>query len=389
MTSDEHAALFTAEARRAGFHRVGFAPVGPWERHAIYRRWLDEGKHGEMDYLATDAAPRRDPALLLDQARTVVTVALSYAWPDPPVTDGEPRAFIARYARGADYHMVMKARLNRLAAAVEERLLRPIAWRSCVDTAPLLEREAAHRGGIGFLAKNTMIIAPGLGSYVMLGELLVDVECAPSGEATPKCGQCRACLDACPTGAFTGPYSLDARRCISYLTIEARGPIPRALRPLIGNMVFGCDRCQEVCPFNAGHAPPRAPEEARDFPLAPLPELTAPSLSALLSLGAARFRKLVRRTALRRIHRAQLLRNVAVALGNTGGESELPALGRALAEPTALVRSHVVWAIGEIGARHPGSTANALLSAHAVGERDSSVIEELESAQRRCASVST
>ncbi len=343
----------------------------PWERHELYRAWLAAGRHGAMEYLATDCEARRDPRALLGEARTVVTVALSYAHPDPPRPDGA-RGEISRYARGADYHMVMKPRLSRMAEAVAARLARPVAARACVDTAPLLEREAACAGGVGFVGKNTMIIAPGLGSYLMLGELLTDVECAPGTESAPKCGQCRACLDACPTGAFDGAFQLDARRCISYLTIESSDSIPRALRPLVGDRIFGCDRCQEVCPFNAA-APDAGPL------LAPAPERVYPSLVELLGLRAARFRKWVRRSALRRIHRAQLLRNVAVALGNVGAPDALDALERALAEPSPLVREHVVWAIAEIGRRHAAADrTNAILARHATGETDAKVIEELE-----------
>jgi epoxyqueuosine reductase len=367
----EVASLIAEEARRVGFQRVGFAPVEKWARREVYRRWIEAGYHGEMDYLASDEEARRDPAQLLAGARTIVTVALSYAPGDAPLTVGNgPRAFIARYARGPDYHMVLKGRLARLATAVAEKLGRPVATRACVDTAPLLEREAAHRAGLGFLAKNTLVIAPGLGSYVLLGELLTDAEAAPGDEATPKCGQCRACLDACPTGAFVDAYLLDARRCISYLTIEARGPIPRDLRPLVGDMVFGCDRCQEVCPWNA-EAPAGSPL------LAPLPGHDSPSLVELLGMGAARFRKFVRRTAMRRIHRAQLLRNVAVALGNVGGPGEVEPLSRALSEPSALVREHVAWALGRIASRHPDSAARATLEARLTVEESPEVREEI------------
>jgi epoxyqueuosine reductase len=390
LISDERdrvARLLVAEAERAGFHRVGLAPVGDVPRHALYERWVADGYAGEMDYLARDLGPRRDPALLLENARTVVTVGLSYAHPDPPRPTGEgPTGTIARYARGADYHMVLKPRLARLADAIADRLGRPVAFRACVDTAPILEREAAHRGGVGFLAKNTMIIAPGLGSYLLLGELLLDVDASPTDAAEPRCGQCRACLDACPTGAFVDGYLLDARRCISYLTIESSGPIPRPLRRAVGDLVFGCDRCQEVCPFNA-------PVESRPLPadpaLLPRPGRAHPSLVTLLGLGAARFRKWVQRTALRRIHRAQLLRNVAVALGNTGGPGEIAPLVRAFDEPSALVRGHVAWALGEIARRHPDSGAEAALRARQGVEPEPEVLEEIAAALEEAGSART
>ena len=401
-TREAIARLLREEAGRAGFHRFGIAPVEPWERHGIYERYIAEGRAGEMSYLAERAEERRDVRSVLAEARCVVTVGLSYARADGAVQQsgavqqdgavqqsgavqqdgavqqaagGGPRGFLARYARGEDYHTLMKRRLQKMAAAVEARLGRTVAWSACVDTAPLLEREAAHRGGVGFLAKNTMIIAPGLGSYLLLGELLLDLDAAPTEAAEPRCGRCRACLDVCPTGAFDGAYVLDARRCISYLTIEARGAIPRALRPLVENMVFGCDRCQEVCPFNAEATLLHA--EA-DPALLPLPKRDAPSLVGLLGLGAAQFRKFVQRSAMRRIHRAQLLRNVAVALGNVGGPGEVAALARALLEPSALVREHVAWALGQIAARHPESGARAVLEAQRLIEEEAAVREEID-----------
>ena len=319
---DSLARLLREEATRAGFHRFGIAPAGPIDRFAEYERFLAEGRAASMEYLVEQAGPRRDVREVLAGARSVVTVGLSYARPEaPPTDDGTPRGFIARYARGADYHMVLKRRLQLMAAAIAARLDRPIAWTACVDTAPVLEREIAHRGGVGFLAKNTMIIAPGLGSYLLLGELLLDLAATPTDGAEPRCGRCRACLDACPTAAFTDEYKLDARRCISYLTIEHAGPIPRALRPAFEDMIFGCDRCQEVCPFNAAASQQgtRVPTEPA---FAPHPRRDRPALVQLLSIGAAQFRKLVQKSALRRIHRAQLLRNVAVALGNVSGDTE-------------------------------------------------------------------
>src|SRR5579883_2483911 len=205
--ADDNARLLREEAERAGFHRFGIAPVAAWERHAAYERWLAAGYAGEMRYLVEQGAERRDPRRVLDSARSIVTVGLSYAQPEPrDGSDGIARGFIARYARGADYHAVLKRRLQKLAAAIASRLGRAVAWTACVDTAPVLEREAAHRGGVGFLAKNTMIIAPGLGSFLLLGELLLDVEATPTDAAEPRCGRCRACLDACPTGAFVDGY---------------------------------------------------------------------------------------------------------------------------------------------------------------------------------------
>jgi epoxyqueuosine reductase len=351
VTPTENARLVREAAEALGFARIGFTPVGAVERHQVYAEWLASGRHGEMEYLARDAEPRRDPATLLEGARTVVAVALSYAHADSPDVPadrlaGGPRATIARYARGADYHVLLKDKLRALAKQIGAATGRELAWRACVDTAPLLEREAAQSAGLGFIAKNTLLIAPGAGSWLLLGELLLDLDCAPDrAPEPPRCGECTRCLEACPTGAFVGAYTLDARRCISYLTIELEGSIPVELRPLVGDRVFGCDVCQEVCPFNASDGAPAAPE------LAPRPGYSRPALRRLLGLGAAQFRKWQQRSALRRIHRPQLLRNACVALGNVGTREDLDALTPHLDSPYELVREHAAWAIAEIRRR--------------------------------------
>ncbi len=374
MTPAEHGQLVRDAARDLGFARIAFTPVEEVARHRIYRDWLARGFAGDMHYLARDEAQRRDPGLLFAAARTVVTVALSYAHADPVDVPADrllgPRGLIARYARGDDYHVVLKSKLRDLGLRISEALGRPVAHLACVDTAPLLEREAAQRGGLGFIAKNTMLIAPGAGSYLLLGELLIDVECAVGEPANPRCGQCRACLDACPTGAFVDAYTLDARRCISYLTIELTGAIPRELRPLVGDHVFGCDVCQEVCPFNAS-ASNGAPE------LAPRPGYGRPALVRLLGLGAAQFRKWNARSALRRLHRAQLLRNVSVALGNVGGAEEIAPLALALEKEKPLVRAHAAWALGRIGQRSRDPRATFALEQQAARESDPEVQQEI------------
>lgn len=349
-------------ALELGFARVGFASGEPFAAaRPRLQTWLSAGFHGEMTYLEGQE-DRCSPESLLPGIKTIVCVALPYG--GRPVAlrrsrnESEPLVgSVARYAVGNDYHRVLKDKLVVLAEACSRILGRPVVSRACVDTAPLLEREAAARAGIGFVGKSTLVIAPGLGTYFLLGELLLDVDVEAladaSGdgarpEASPAatgCGRCTACLDACPTGAFVGPYVLDARRCISYLTIETKGPMPRELRPLVGTRVFGCDVCQDVCPFNASGSPrPAAPE------LAPRPSLDAPELGGLLELGAADYRKLVRRSALRRVGKHQLKRNAAVALGNTRDPRAVPPLLRSLSrEPNSLVRAHVAWALGQVG----------------------------------------
>ncbi len=355
-----------AIARELGFARAAIVPVEPPRRHALYASWLAAGHAGEMAYLARPdhVGPRADLHAVLETARSLIVVALAYDRADPQPADSLLRGRIARYARGEDYHLVMRDKLVLLADRLARELGRPVASRPCVDSAPVLEREWAERAGLGFIAKNTMLIAPGLGSYVVLGELLVDAELsvtAPDTPPRPRCGSCRACLDACPTGAFVDAYLLDARRCISYLTIENHGVIPRELRPLMGTWVFGCDVCQEVCPFNAGagegHDPMLTPRSA---------EHALPDLIALAGKGANQLRQLVKRTTMRRVPREVLMRNVAVALGNTGDARAVPALVALLGDRVPLVRLHAVWALGQLDA----SAARAALAAHTDDDPD-------------------
>lgn len=340
-------------AKELGFHRAAIVPIEPARRHDLYTSWLAAGHAGGMTYLAEPAhvEPRADLRTLLATARTLVVVALAYDR-DNPIPVGALTGKIARYARGEDYHLVMRDRLVALADRIARELGHPVATRPCVDSAPILEREWAERGGLGFIAKNTMLIAPGLGSYVVLGELLLDVELAPTAPAQlprPRCGSCTSCLDACPTQAFVGAYVLDARRCISYLTIEFHGVIPRELRAAIGTWIFGCDICQEVCPFNAGAG--SAPEPL----LRPRSGAHAlPDLVALAALNGNQFRQYTKRTALRRTTRPLLRRNIAIALGNTGSPDAIPALTALLADRNPLVRLHAVWALGVLGGPLPG-----------------------------------
>jgi epoxyqueuosine reductase len=347
------AATIAALGRELGFARIAIVPIEPPRRHAVYQSWLASGHAAEMTYLAAPehVAQRADLRALLATARALIVVALAYDRADPIPADALVRGKIARYARGEDYHLVMRDRLVALADRLAATLGGPVASRPCVDSAPVLEREWAERGGLGFVAKNTMVIAPGIGSYVVLGELLVDAELAPtapSEPSRPRCGTCRSCLDACPTHAFVDAYVLDARRCISYLTIEHHGAIPRELRASIGTWVFGCDVCQEVCPFNTGAGP--AASEVDPLLRPRSIEHALPDLVALAAKGANQLRRLVKRTALRRVPRDALLRNVAVALGNTGDPRAIPALTTLLGHRAALVRGHAVWALGELGA---------------------------------------
>jgi epoxyqueuosine reductase len=325
-----------------GFARVGFAPVEPFVRGSdALADWLAAGRHGEMAYMAQHPG-RATPTSLLQEAKTLIVVALPYAREAGSLAPLHGR--VARYAMGADYHAVMKAKLYALADTLSTLAGGPVLARPCVDSAPILEREAGERAGVGFIAKSTMSIAPGLGSYFFLGELLVDLEITASAPERSRCGSCERCITACPTGAIVDAHVLDARRCISYLTIEHRGVIARELRPLIGTWVYGCDICQEVCPFNASGQPrPVAPEMR--------PRFTSLGLVQLLQNRSSGHKRLTAGSAMRRVSREQLARNAAIALGNLGDNDAVEPLKRALADDRSeIVRAHVAWALGRLGA---------------------------------------
>ena len=344
------------QARELGFSLVGVASVEASAHMDFYRAWVEDGRHGDMGYLAReDAVARRaDLRRTLPSVRSAVVVGDEYFQEDPPGVPADPaRGVIARYARGQDYHGAIKRRLLELHRWVEASE-GPVEGRVYVDTGPILERELAVRAGVGWFGKNTMLIHPKRGSYFFLGLLLLDLDLdadAPFQE--DHCGTCRSCLDACPTGALlgrdaSGAPMMDAPRCISYLTIEHRGSIPVELRPLMGNRVYGCDICQEVCPWNETFAEPAEEEvyRAREG-------LDGPSLvelaDQLLVLDEKGFRELFRESAIKRAKRAGLLRNVCVALGNWGAAEAVPVLVRALDDVEALVREHAAWALGRVG----------------------------------------
>ena len=349
-----HRAL--AEARSLGFDMAGIVTRGESEHMAHFRHWLESGLHGRMDYLArADAVTRRaDLDRTLPGFRSALVVAHSYADDQPTTPPGDPsRAIIARYARGRDYHQVVGDRLDTLAHRLEDLAGRPVRRRAYVDTGPLLERELAVRAGLGWFGRNTMLIHPRRGSYFFLGVLLTDLPLEPSTPFTEDhCGTCRRCLDACPTGALLGYGDdgapvMDATRCISYLTIELRGPIPVELRPAIGNRVYGCDICQEVCPWNDRFSAPSG-EPA----YAPRPELDNPSLidlaTRLLEMSGKAFLREYRGSPVSRARRNGLLRNVCVALGNWGVQAAVPVLERAMRDHSQLVREHAEWALRRI-----------------------------------------
>lgn len=369
------------QARAAGFTLAGVAPAGGWPSAHRLEPWLAAGRHGTMHWLARRPAERADPRLRLHWARSALLVALHYRTGDPcPPAAARP---ISRYAWGTDYHRVMRAMLRQLAAQLHAQLpeLRSYWF---VDTSPVLERAAAGAAGIGWLGKNTMLIHEREGSFLFLGGLLLSVELPPDRPAPGRCGRCTRCLQACPTRAFLAPYLLDARRCISYLTIELRGPIPRELRPLMGTLVFGCDICQEVCPWNQRAW--RREAVVHGGPFAARPGLVVCDralLEELLLQDEERFRARFRASPIRRARRAGLARNAAVALGNLGDAAAVPALVRAArTDPEALVRGHACWALGRLLARGAGEHAapahTALVQART--DPDPSVRAEAEAA---------
>jgi epoxyqueuosine reductase len=371
-------------AQELGLSLLGVTGVEPSEHLEFYRSWLDSGYHGEMAYLARqDAIARRaDLHGTMVDARSCVVVAHEYYLEgEADRSDDRSRAVVARYARGDDYHDVLKSRLQQLLSWLDTRVEGGVTGRAYVDTGPILERDLARRAGLGWLGRNTMLIHPSRGSYFFLGVLLVDLSLpADRPFAEDRCGTCRACLDACPTGALLGRDDegapvIDARRCISYLTIELRGAIPVGLRPAMGNRVFGCDICQEVCPWNGQFARPSSEpaygaREELDGP--PLVELA----TGLLDLDEQAFRAAYRGSPVLRAGRDGLLRNVCVALGNWGSEDALPVLTRALSDRAILVRRHAAWGLGRLAA---GGASKALAERLRVEESEE-VIREIRGA---------
>ena len=336
-------ARLTAEirlrARDLGFDLVGITSADPPDHAADFEDWIEAGMHGERGYLARRRAERVDLQQVLPGARSVVVVGLNYLGAEIPAAEAGPR--IARYAQGTgDYHDVIGEKLDQLADVI--RGLQPSnpPVRCYVDTGPVLERDLAERAGIGFVGKHTNLISRDRGNWIFLGEILTTLELEPDLPATKHCGTCTRCIDACPTRAITAPYQLDARLCISYLTIELKGSIPVELRPLIGDRVFGCDDCLEVCPWNRfAQASP-----VKEFQ----PRTDLPALTEFLAWDDARFREFFRGTPIHRLKRRGWLRNVCVALGNLGDRSALPALRRALDDAEPLVREHAAWAVDRI-----------------------------------------
>ena len=351
-------------AQSLGFTLCGFTPIQPLQRKAFVSDWLQAGNAGDMHYLERNLDQRIDPRVQYPRARSIICLGFPYSPPRTPQINWrkELRGRIAAYAIGPDYHHVLNEQLAKLVCYLKD--LRPGAWtRPYVDTGPVLEREWAFRGGLGWFGKNTMIIRKSTGSWFFLAEILTDLDLQGSSVSADHCGTCTQCKTECPTNALDESYKLKPPLCISYLTIEHRGAIPYDLRPKIGNWIFGCDICQEVCPWNNKFA--ETQNDHTDF--------FSPSLSALMTLDEKQFRLKFRNSPITRTKRKGLLRNVAVALGNTQNSEAIGPLVGGLADHEPLIRQHVVWALGRL---HQQPT----LKRHLEHEKDNVVRQEILSA---------
>jgi epoxyqueuosine reductase len=330
-----------------GFDDCRFTTAAPPDHSAEFQHWIEERQHGEMAWMERNAYKRVDLQRVLANAKSVITLAISYAHErrGSKVEGRGQEGVIARYAQFTDYHDVVAERLKSLTLFLNEAGGADTRSLWYVDTGPLLERDLAQRAGLGFVGKHTNLISRKLGNWIFLAEIITTLKLEPDAPEHNRCGKCARCITACPTNAITAPFNVDARRCISYLTIELKGSIPIELRPLIGNRIFGCDDCLAACPWN------RFSREASLMKPHARAALSAPDLIELLSLDDAGFKRMFAGTPILRTKRRGLLRNVCVALGNIGDESALPALEKVLQDNEPLVREHAAWAIEQIHLR--------------------------------------
>ena len=357
-----------ARAKALGLDEVRFTPARlPDEVGDRYRAALAAGDHGSMDWLARDPDRRASPDRLWPAARTAIVCALNYGPERDPLPELAlaDRGYVSVYARHRDYHDLLKGRLKELAGWIAARFAAEV--KVFVDTAPVLEKPLAQAAGLGWQGKHTNLVSRGHGSWLFLGEILTDLDLPPDEPERDHCGSCRRCLAVCPTDAFPAPYRLDARRCISYLTIEHKGPIPRDLRPLMGNRIYGCDDCLAVCPWN------KYAKATREAKLRARTDLTAPPLAELARLDDAGFRTLFAGSPIKRIGRDRFVRNVLIAIGNSGEPALAAEAERLLLDPSPLVRGAAVWALARLA---PAARMRQLRVLHEEREPDEEVREE-------------
>jgi epoxyqueuosine reductase len=375
----DHRTLLSEQIRTTaidlGFDLVGITSAEPLAHGGRFRAWVAQGFAGEMGYMSRDVDKRVDPSRVLPDARSIIVLGINYYTAPKPTMDAPGRGWVSRYAWGQDYHRILGQKLEALLARIRAIEGTDVRARWYVDTGPILERELAWRAGLGWPGKNTNLINRRVGSWLFLGAILLDRELVYDAPSTAHCGTCTRCMVACPTGALVAPGVLDARRCISYLTIELRGPIPRELRPLMGTHIFGCDICQAVCPWN------RKISVSTEPALLPQAGFAAPELIPWLCLSEDAFRLQFHDSPMKRAKRRGLLRNVAVALGNLQDPRAIPALGTALGDAEPLIRSHAAWALGRIG----GDEARRILDAALPTEQEASVREEIAAASAELA----
>jgi epoxyqueuosine reductase len=334
-----------AAARDLGFADCRIAPIHRASHADVFEQWIADGKYGDMAWLARTPERRTDPSLVLPGAQAMIVVAMNYfaATPDPPADQpAAARGLVARYAWGDDYHDLMQERLRKLCDVLAAR---GGVQKLYVDTGPVLERDFASDAGLGWNGKSTVQIHPKLGTWFFLGEILTTLPLPPDLPFGDHCGKCTRCLDACPTRAITAPHHLDARRCLSYLTIEHKGPIPSEFRKALGARIYGCDDCLVACPWN------RFAQASREAAFVARPHVAGWSLRDFLALDDDGFRALFKGSPIKRLKRPGFLRNVCVALGNVGTAGDLPALRSAAADPHPLIAEHAAWAIAEIEGR--------------------------------------
>ncbi|MGB0434050.1 MAG: tRNA epoxyqueuosine(34) reductase QueG [bacterium] len=358
------------KAGELGFELVGMVPVQPSNTHEIYKAWLEKGYAGEMAYLERHLPLKQDPRNLLPEALSLVALAFNYYTGDHPESDGS-KGKISRYAWSEDYHQIMHERLKQLSDFILVELGLGTKSRGLVDSGPILEREYAWRAGLGWFGKHSNLIHWKKGSWFFLTELLIDLPLEADQPFTRvDCGTCTRCIEACPTEAIVADREVDSRLCISYLTIELKGSIPRNLRPKMGNWIFGCDICQEVCPWN-GKAP-----LSMEKGFAAEDSARTPDLGKLMELNQSEFRKRFKNSPVLRTKRRGLLRNVAIALGNWGNPQAIPALEQGLLDQEPLIRSHSAWGLGQVAT----NKAYDILENALTSEEDPQVLEEIREA---------